>query len=338
MVRPVISDVEGFEISAAEKELFQEIRPFGFILFKRNCDTQDQLKCLTDQMRDVTEDDNIPILVDQEGGRVARLGPPSWNKYPSAETYSDIYNDNEELAIEAVKLHAMLIANDLLKAGINVDCYPVLDLLFDGADKVIGDRSFGRTPDKIITLARSGAEAMMSMGVTPIIKHIPGHGRADVDSHLSLPKVTTTINELRRADFMPFKALNDMPCAMTAHVIYSDIDENNCATISKKVITEIIREELGFKGVLFTDDITMKALNKSAAQNAKDSLTAGCDLALHCNGDLSDRRAVLEATDDLMSDEYARLKSFFLSADKTTSIDHVKCYGRLQEIIMEYQA
>lgn len=338
MVRPVISDVEGFEISAKEKALFQEHKPFGFILFKRNCDNQKQLKRLTDQMRDVVEDENVPILVDQEGGRVARLGPPSWNKYPSAQIYSHIYDDDPPLAIEAVKLHVMLMADDLLKSGINVDCYPVLDLLFDGADKIIGDRSFGRTPQKIIALARSGAEAMMSVGVTPIIKHIPGHGRADVDSHLSLPKVATSIDELRLTDFMPFKALNDMPCAMTAHVIYSDIDENNCATISKKIITEIIRDEIGFKGVLFSDDITMKALNKSAAQNALDALSAGCDLALHCNGNLDDRRAVLAATNDLTTDEYVRLKSFFFSANNMTSIDHTKFYTRLEEIIKEYQA
>lgn len=338
MVRPVISDVEGLEVSVEERALFKEYQPFGFILFKRNCDNQEQLKRLTDQMRDIVEDDNVPILVDQEGGRVARLGPPAWSKYPSAQVYSQIYDNNQELAHEAVKLHAMLMADDLLKSGINVDCYPVLDILYDGADKVIGDRSFGRTPEKIIALARSSAEAMISVGVTPIIKHIPGHGRADVDSHLSLPMVKTPINELRQTDFVPFKALNDLPCAMTAHVIYSDIDQKHCATISEKVISEVIRNEIGFRGVLFSDDITMKALNKSATENARESLSAGCDIALHCNGDLDDRLAVLKATNDLNDGEYHRLKAFFLTADKAISIDYKKLHDRLQEILKEYQA
>ncbi|MDA7568321.1 beta-N-acetylhexosaminidase [Emcibacteraceae bacterium] len=338
MVLPVISDVEGLEMSADEKALFKEHKPFGFILFKRNCDNQKQLKKLTDQMRDVVDDKDVPILVDQEGGRVARLGPPSWKKYPAAQTYSDIYELNPDMAIKAVKIHAMLMADDLLKSGINVDCYPVLDILFDGADKVIGDRSFGRTSEKIIALAGAGAEAMMSVGVTPIIKHIPGHGRADVDSHLSLPIVDTKINELKETDFLPFKSLNKLPCAMTAHVIYSDIDKINCATISKKVITEIIREEINFKGVLFSDDITMKALNKTAADNAKDALNAGCDLALHCNGSLNDRRAVLNATDDLNDEEYQRLKSYFIKDASIKAIDHQQLYGQLQEILTEYQS
>ncbi|MDG1438831.1 MAG: glycoside hydrolase family 3 N-terminal domain-containing protein, partial [Emcibacteraceae bacterium] len=220
MVLPVISDVEGFDISASERALFKKHRPFGFILFKRNCDTPEQVKSLTDQMRDVVDDENVPILIDQEGGRVARLGPPNWHKYPAAGAYSKLYDDNIELAIKAVKTHAMLMAYDLKKSGINVDCYPVADILFEGAHKVIGDRSYGETTDKIIALARAGAQGMMEMGVTPIIKHIPGHGRANVDSHLSLPIVDTKIDVLRDTDFIPFKALNDMPCAMTAHVIY----------------------------------------------------------------------------------------------------------------------
>lgn len=338
MVRPVISDVEGLEMSADERALFKEHKPFGFILFKRNCENPSQLKELTDQMRDVAEDDNVPILVDQEGGRVARLGPPSWRKYPAAQTYSEIYDENSEMALKAVKLHATLMAHDLLKSGVNVDCYPVLDIFYDGADKVIGDRSFGRTPEKIISLARAGAEAMMAVGVTPIIKHIPGHGRADVDSHLSLPIVDTKIDELKESDFLPFKSLNDLPCAMTAHVIYSEIDEKLCATISKKVITEIIREEIGFNGVLISDDITMKALNKTAAENAQDALNAGCDLALHCNGGLSDRRAVLDITSDLNDNKLDRLKSYFINNTIINTINLEKSYNQLQEILMEYKS
>ncbi|MCC3860531.1 beta-N-acetylhexosaminidase [Pseudemcibacter aquimaris] len=332
MVRPVVSDVAGLEFTTEEWDLFREFKPFGFILFKRNCDNPEQLKRLTDQMRDVTGDENIPILIDQEGGRVARLGPPNWRKYPSAAVYAELYDQNKNDAISAVSIHASLMANDLLECGINVDCYPVLDILFDGADKVIGDRSFGRTTDKIIELSRAGAEAMMEMGVTPIIKHIPGHGRADVDSHLSLPIVDTDIDTLRETDFVPFKALNEMPCAMTAHVIYSDIDPDYCGTISKKIISDVIRDEIGFKGVLCSDDLSMKALNKSAAENAVDALNAGCDIALHCNGTLDERRDTLMATEELNDNEYQRLRTYFVKSENMKSFDANEQYAQLLDL------
>jgi beta-N-acetylhexosaminidase len=337
MVLPVISDVEGFEISADEKALFQAYTPYGFILFKRNCDTPEQLKSLTDQMRDVVGDENVPILIDQEGGRVARLGPPNWNKYPAAGIYSNFYECDAKLAINAVKIHAMLMAYELKKSGINVDCYPVADILFEGAHKVIGDRSYGEETNKIIELARAGAEGMMEMGVTPIIKHIPGHGRANVDSHLTLPIVDTSIKVLRNTDFEPFRVLNDLPCAMTAHVIYSDIDPDNCSTISKKINENIIRGEIGFQGVLFSDDLSMKALNKSAAGNAVDALNAGCDLALHCNGSLDERREVLEAVTELTKNEIDRLNSYFVKNEMINQFDYQDNYNWLMSVIKGYE-
>ncbi|MBT5073907.1 MAG: beta-N-acetylhexosaminidase [Kordiimonadaceae bacterium] len=338
MYHPVIIDVEGFEINAEEKALFNEFRPFGFILFKRNCDTPEQLKALTDQMRDITGNADVPILIDQEGGRVARLGPPHWRKYPSAEIYSHIYETSPDLAITAVQVHASLMAAELTNVGINIDCYPVADLLFEGADKVIGDRSYGDRPNKVSFLARAASEGMISNGVIPIIKHIPGHGRADVDSHLKLPVVETPLDILRETDFIPFTNLNDMPCAMTAHVIYSAIDADKCATISPKVINDIIRGEMGFEGVLVSDDISMKALRGTPAENALEALEAGCDLALHCNGTFEERRAVLAATKDQLLGEDNRIINILKKKRAPRDINQEMLYDWLLEVIKGYSS
>ncbi len=333
MFHPVISDVEGLEMSADEMALFRELRPFGFILFQRNCDNPDQVRTLTDQMKECVGEDDIPILIDQEGGRVARLRPPHWREYPAAGIYSKLYETNPDLAIAAVQVHASLMASDLLKLGINVDCYPDTDLLYEGADKVIGDRSYGAAPAQVSALARAAAEGMISGGVMPVIKHLPGHGRADVDSHMTLPVVDASIEDLRKTDFIPFKSLNDLPCAMTAHVVFEAIDNENCATVSSKIINEIIREEIGFKGILFSDDLSMKALKGSPAENAVAALVAGCDLALHCNGSLDDRRAVLEATKDRLLDASNRLSEIFKQRRTPRQIDDVKLYEWLMEVV-----
>lgn len=337
MVHPVITDVEGFEVSDKEKDLFKKYPPFGFILFKRNCDTPDQVKALTTEMRDICGNDDLPILIDQEGGRVARLGPPNWKKYPAAGVYADLYDDHPNLAVKAVSIHAMLMAAELINVGVNVDCYPVADILYAGADKVIGNRAYGDFQEKVSILARAAAEGMIVSGVTPIIKHIPGHGRADVDSHLSLPIVDTPRDELSLSDFMPFKALNDLPCAMTAHVIYSDIDAEKCATISSKVITEVIRQEIGFEGVLISDDLSMKALNKTAAENALDALNAGCDLALHCNGTLKEREAVLKATEEMVLADDNKLNEYFRKKRQAKDIDQDMLYNWLSDVIKGYE-
>ncbi|MBL4603477.1 MAG: beta-N-acetylhexosaminidase [Emcibacteraceae bacterium] len=336
MYHPVITDVEGLDISDEERALFKEFRPFGFILFQRNCQSPEQVKKLTDQMRDCVSNDDIPIMIDQEGGRVTRLRPPHWRKYPSAEFYANLYEINSELAISAVKAHASLMADDLLNVGINIDCYPVADLLYAGADKIIGDRAYGEQPEKVSILARAAAEGMLSGGVTPIMKHIPGHGRADVDTHLELPVVTTPIDVLRDSDFIPFKNLNDLPCAMTAHVIYSQIDKARCATISPTVIKDIIRGEIGFEGVLISDDLSMKALKNSPEQNALDALNAGCDLALHCNGTLKERRAVLEATKGLKLEEENRIFDIFKKTKILQNINSEQLYSWLMDVVEEH--
>lgn len=336
MYHPVIIDVEGLEISAEEKALFRQYKPSGFILFQRNCDNPNQVKALTNEMRQCVGNDNVPILIDQEGGRVARLKPPHWKKYPAAGVYSELYDQNPELAVTAVQVHASLMAADLSDVGINVDCYPDADLLYEGANKVIGDRSYGDNANKVTALARAAVEGMISSGVMPVIKHLPGHGRADVDSHLSLPIVDASIDDLRKTDFVPFKNLNDLPCAMTAHVIYSDIDAAKCATISPVVVKEIIRGEIGFEGVLFSDDLSMKALDKSPEQNALDALAAGCDLALFCNGSLDERKAVLKATVDQKIGEESKILNTFKKRRAPREIDRPALYDWLMDVVSEY--
>lgn len=337
MYKPVISDVEGLEISAEEKALFQEYRPIGFILFQRNCDNPDQVRKLVRQMRDCITNDDAPILIDQEGGRVARLRPPHWNRYPAAGTYSALYESNPELATAAVQVHASLMAADLVDLGINVDCFPDADLFYDGADKVVGDRSYGDDPNKVAVLAGAAADAMIAGGVIPVMKHLPGHGRADVDSHKSLPIVDTKLADLRRTDFSPFRKLSNLPCAMTAHVVYSDIDNKKCATISKKIIKKIIRGEIGFEGILISDDLSMKALGDDPVQNALNALKAGCDLALHCNGTLEERHAVLRAVKSLNPRKEKRLTDIFAKKREPRKVEYDKLYAWLMDIVKEYE-
>jgi beta-N-acetylhexosaminidase len=337
MFKPVISDVEGLEISADEKALFEEFRPFGFILFQRNCDNPDQVKALVAQMKECIGNDNAPILIDQEGGRVARLRPPHWKRYPAAGVYSRLYETNPDLATAAVQVHASLMAADLTALGINVDCFPDADIFYEGADKVIGDRSYGERPQKVAILARAAAEGMISSGVIPVMKHLPGHGRADVDSHKTLPVVNAKIDELRETDFIPFKRLNDLPCAMTAHVVFNDIDAKKCATISKNVIKNIIRKEIGFKGVLFSDDLSMRALSDDPAKNATNALKAGCDLAVHCNGTLEERYSVLKTVKSLKEAEEHRLKAIFAKRRTPMEINEEKLYAWLIDVVKEYE-
>ncbi len=337
MFKPVISDVKGLEISADEKALFEEFRPFGFILFQRNCDNPKQVKALVTQMKECIGNDNAPILIDQEGGRVARLRPPHWKRYPAAGVYSHLYETNPDLATAAVQVHASLMAAELTRLGINVDCYPDADLFFEGADKVIGDRSYGERPQKVAVLARAAAEGMISSGVIPVMKHLPGHGRADVDSHKTLPVVNTKIDELKETDFFPFKRLNDLPCAMTAHVVFSDIDSKKCATISKKIIKNIIRKEIGFKGVLFSDDLSMRALSDDPAKNAVNALKAGCDLAVHCNGTLEERRSVLKTVKTFKEAEAKRLQEVFAKRRAPREINEDKLYTWLMDVVKEYE-
>ena len=283
----------GTVLSAEEIAFFRDVKPWGFILFKRNIETPDQVRALTAALRETVGRPDAPILIDQEGGRVARLGAPHWRKYPPGRAYGELVANDPLVAREITRLGARLIAHDLLALGINVDCVPVLDVPDPKGHEIIGDRAYGDTPEQVATLGRAAAEGLLAGGVLPIIKHIPGHGRAMSDSHLELPVVKAKLAELDARDFAPFRVLSDMPMAMTAHVVYTAIDRKRPATTSKKAIKKIIRESIGFDGLLMSDDLSMKALSGDFRQRARDSLAAGCDVVLHCNGDMDEMKAVM---------------------------------------------
>jgi len=306
--RAAILGLAGTSVTDEEKRFFAATDPLGFILFKRNCDTPAQLKRLVADLRASVGRDDAPVLIDQEGGRVARLGPPHWRQPPAAATFVSLAKQDLALGGEAARLNARLMASDLAAAGINVDCAPVLDLPVAGAHDVIGDRAHGATPDMAATLGRAVCEGLMEGGVLPIIKHIPGHGRATVDTHHALPAVATGESELRRTDFAPFQALADMPWAMTAHVVYSAIDPDRPATTSPAVIERVIRGFIGFDGFLVSDDLSMQALSGTVAERATAALGAGCDAVLHCNGKMDEMKPVMAATPALTDAALTRLE------------------------------
>ncbi len=284
---PIIFSCAGTTLSAAERQLFTCCQPAGFILFQRNCETPTQTQQLTDDLRSCVQQENIPILIDQEGGRVARLQPPHWWVRPSAASYLQKTNNLTEAA-HLAKLDAKRTADQLRAVGINVNCAPVLDCPIPGADPVIGGRAYSHSPQEIITMAQAVIEGFQAGGVIPVIKHIPGHGRALVDSHQALPVVDASVQDLCDHDFLPFQALAQLaPWAMTAHVIYTAYDTERCATISPTVIQKVIRQHIGFEGILISDDVSMKALSSDLVTKVQQILAAGCDLALYCDGDLA---------------------------------------------------
>jgi beta-N-acetylhexosaminidase len=286
----------GPTLSTEEVAFFRDIKPWGFILFARNVETPDQVRKLTEALRETVGRADAPILIDQEGGRVQRLRPPHWKRYPPGRAYGQLAGNDPLLKREITRLGARLIAHDLAALGINVDCVPVLDVPDPAGHEIIGDRAYGQTPDEVAALGRAAAEGLIAGGVLPVIKHIPGHGRAMADSHLELPVVGASYDDLDARDFPPFRALSDMPMAMTAHVIYSAIDRKRPATTSRKAIRKVIRGALGFDGLIMSDDLSMKALSGDFTDRARDSLSAGCDVVLHCNGDMEEMKAVVAGT------------------------------------------
>lgn len=292
MTSAAIYGCGGHRLTEAERAFFAEVRPWGFILFRRNIDGPEQVLALTTALRDSIGDPLAPILIDQEGGRVQRMGPPHWPKYPPAAAYLKATGD-ALAARDLVRLGARLMAHDLKAVGITVDCAPVLDVPVPGAHDIIGDRAWARDPATVAQLGRAAAEGLLAGGVLPVIKHMPGHGRAFADSHHALPVVHADLATLDGWDFFPFKALSDMPLAMTAHVVFDAVDPKQPATTSKKAV-KLMRKALGFAGLIMTDDLSMRALSGSLRERAEASLKAGCDLVLHCNGDLEEMREVAE--------------------------------------------
>ena len=282
----------GESLSPAERDFFRQTRPWGFILFARNISNPAQVIALVQELRATVDDANTPVLIDQEGGRVARLKPPHWRQRPPAARFGALHDVDPEAAKEATYLNARLIAHDLASLGINVDCLPVLDVPVPGAHDIIGDRAFAHDPHTIIELGRAQIDGLLDGGVLPVMKHIPGHGRAGSDSHLALPRVGASEAELSGSDFVTFRSLDGCPIAMTAHVVYESIDPQRPATTSPKVIRDVIRGEIGFEGLLMSDDLSMKALDGPLSVRARQALFAGCDLVLHCNGDMDEMREV----------------------------------------------
>ena len=305
--RAVIFGVSGPDLSDGERRFFADADPLGFILFSRNCVSPDQVRALVSDLRQAVGRAGAPVLIDQEGGRVARLGPPHWRAAPAAARFAEIAGADPSRAAEAARLNARLLAAELADLGIDVDCAPVLDIPQPGAHRIIGDRAFGDTPEQAARLGGATCEGLLAGGVLPVIKHLPGHGRATADSHFDLPVVDAAGEALERVDFAPFRALNAMPWAMTAHVVYTALDPSAPATTSSVVIERVIRGTIGFDGVLISDDLCMKALDGPPGRRAEAALAAGCDIALHCNGVLAEMEAVAAACPPLTPAARARL-------------------------------
>src|SRR5436190_7174826 len=282
--RAAIFGCTGLDLTDDERAFFRDADPLGFILFARNVETPERTRRLVDELRSCVARAEAPVLVDQEGGRVARLRPPHWRKAPPAKLLGELYARDPERGLEATKLNSRLLAADLVSIGADVDCLPVLDIAFAETHAVIGDRAYARQPEPVAALGRAAAEGLLAEGVMPVIKHIPGHGRATVDSHESLPRVAASRDALERSDFVPFRLLADLPWAMTAHVLYEAIDPAAALTVSARGVSDVIRSAIGFDGLLLSDDLSMQALGGVLGDRAARALAAGCDIALHCNG------------------------------------------------------
>lgn len=284
----VIYGCSGAVLTPGEAWFFNRTNPWGFILFRRNCASRTQVRQLVADLRACVRRPDAPVLIDQEGGRVARLKPPEWQDLPPGGAIGALHRQSAGLAQEAIRLHSRILAHDLGEIGISVDCVPVADVPAPDEQGIIGDRAYGDTVNIVTDLARLCATELMADGVLPVLKHIPGHGRARADSHVRLPVVDASREELERVDFVPFRALNDLPLGMTAHVVYSAIDPSAPATWSRKVVEEVIRGHIGFNGLLMTDDLSMGALHGSFDERARKALDAGCDMILHCNGHMDE--------------------------------------------------
>jgi beta-N-acetylhexosaminidase len=304
-VRAFITGLAGTALTSAERAFLRESEPWGLVIFKRNIETPAQVRRLVTSFRDAVARD-APVLVDQEGGRVQRLGPPHWPAYPAAAAYGRLFDRGAALGRNAAYLGARLIAADLAAVGIDVDCLPVADVPAAGADPIIGDRAYGESAEKVAVLARSAADGLLAGGVLPVLKHIPGHGRASVDSHRQLPVVKADRATLVATDFAAFRALSDLPLGMTAHVVYTAIDPIAPATTSVTLVRDVIRGWLGFRGLLMSDDISMGALSGSIEERSRAAISAGCDVILHCNGELAEMRAVASAAPALAGETAAR--------------------------------
>jgi beta-N-acetylhexosaminidase len=334
MRRRVIFGCLGPVLEPQERDFFREVQPWGFILFGRNVRTRAQVRALTAALRDTVGDAKAPVLIDQEGGRVARLKPPEWPERPPQSVFGKLYQNSPEIAGEAAYLNARLIAGDLADIGINVDCLPVLDVPVPGGHDVIGDRAFAADPAVVIALGRAVIDGLLDGGVLPVMKHLPGHGRAGCDSHLELPHVTDPVEQLSAADFVTFRSLSDCPMAMTAHVVYDAVDPNRPATLSPRVVRNVIRGEIGYQGLLMTDDLTMSALSGPLSARAKAALFAGCDVVLHCSGVLAEMVEVATEARPLEGPWLKRAEQALSHLREPVEFDRIVAEARLKEFLV----
>jgi len=311
-LKAFISGCAGASLSDAERAFFAQERPCGLILFARNCHTPAQISDLVASFKDAVGSDEVLVLIDQEGGRVQRMRPPHWRNMPPAGCYGRLYDVDPEMAKEAAFAGARLTAEELRAVGVNVNCTPCLDIPEKGAHEVIGDRAFSTDPDVVIALGRAVMDGTLAGGVLPVIKHVPGHGRAKADSHFTLPQIDATRTELEARDFRPFQALNDSPLAMTAHVLLPAFDDRRPASVSPVIMGEVIRDFMGLNGLVMSDDIGMRALGGSFAERTRAVIEAGCDVALHCSGTLAEMKEVGRAApplDGIAAERFARARA-----------------------------
>jgi len=304
-MRAFITGLAGPALTLAERQFIKEADPWGLIVFRRNIESPEALCRLIADFRDAVGR-NTPVLVDQEGGRVQRLGPPHWPSYPPGAAYGAVFDRDRDLGLAAARLGGRLIAADLAAVGIDVDCAPVADVPVPGSDPIIGDRAYGADPVKVAAIAGEFASGLLEGGVLPVIKHLPGHGRATADSHERLPLVGTDRATLDATDFVAFRPLAALPLGMTAHVVFTAIDPTAPATTSAHIVRNVIRDSIGFRGLLMSDDVSMGALSGSISERCRAALTAGCDMVLHCNGKLSEMQAVAAAAVELAGDAACR--------------------------------
>ncbi|KZL10563.1 beta-N-acetylhexosaminidase [Pseudovibrio sp. Ad26] len=308
-LKSFISGCLGPELSAEDKAFFRDQQPFGLILFARNMETPTQIRRLCADFREAVGRADAPVFIDQEGGRVQRFGVPHVPVYPAAGTIGRLYAQDVEAAKRAAYLHALLIGLDLRDLGLNANCIPCLDMPIEGASNIIGLRAYGSDAALVSDLGRAAMDGCLAAGVMPVMKHMPGHGRALVDSHLSLPEVTSPLEELEARDFLPFKSLRDCPMGMTAHIVFKEIDGDHPVTQSSYAIQKVIREAIGFDGVLISDDISMKALGGDLKSRVEKIVAAGCDLVLHCNGELDEMKVVASAVPEIDGKRAERIKA-----------------------------
>lgn len=333
--RAFITGVSGLELTAAERDFIRAERPWGFILFKRNVESPAQVARLVAELRVIVGNADAPVLIDQEGGRVQRLGPPHWPVYPPGAVFGSLYDRDPALGLKAARLSSRLIADDLAELGISVDCLPLADVPVAGADNVIGNRAYGTEPTKVAEIARAVTEGLEQGGILPVLKHIPGHGRATADSHFRLPTVDTPRGELERTDFAAFVALADLPMAMTAHVVFSALDPTQPATTSATIIQQVIRVGIGFQGLLMSDDVSMNALAGSIAERTRAIVGAGCDMVLHCNGKLDEMREVASHAPELSGKPLERAVKALASRKQAAPFDREAVRAELDALVQQ---